>query len=245
MKTEKYATVYGSPGTRVRLAGLLRTQWPLLIGVALTGYLIRAALPQPPISIAIVGLLFLALAIGIAAAANHSRQRLQAFLKGAKGEEITARELSLLPHTFTVFHGIAIAKPLKQQGANYDFDHIVVGANGIFLIETKNWADEITIKDGELLYGGQHPTRPPLDQVKSGAKNLSEFLFKQTGKKLEVRPILCFASNNVPQGQQGAMGVLICNATRLNETITDCNDAPLTDATRKETISILRKNSEI
>ena len=45
--SQRYARIVGSPGVRVRMAGLLRTQWPLLIVVALAGYLLRAALPHP------------------------------------------------------------------------------------------------------------------------------------------------------------------------------------------------------
>jgi hypothetical protein len=54
-----YANVFGSPGTRVRMAGLLRTQWPLLIVVALAGYLLRAAAPVPRIGSTAVGVLFI------------------------------------------------------------------------------------------------------------------------------------------------------------------------------------------
>jgi len=243
-KRKRYATVYGSPGTLARLEGLIRTQWPLLAAVAVAGYLMRAAYPAPPLPLPVTGALFLLLALAVAATTVRSRSRLQAFLKGAKGEEITARQLSLLPEDYAVFHGVTIKHGRRGKHQSLDFDHVVVGPNGIFLVETKNWSDRITIKDGTLLYGEQEPSRPPLDQVKSGAKSLERFLASTTGSEIPVHPLLCFASNNLPNGQQGAVGVLICNADLLNEAIAGYNENSCSDAQRNSIISILRQHCE-
>jgi hypothetical protein len=239
-----YASVFGSPGTRVRMAGLLRTQWPLLIVVALAGYLLRAAAPTPAFSSTIAGVLFLALAVAVAAAANHSRKRLQNFIKGAKGEEAVARELALLPEAFTVFHGIASRKRgiLGQGGA--DLDHVVLGPSGTFVIETKNWNGDITIKNGELSCDGELPSRPPLAQSKAAAATLRTQLLSSCGIETEVHPILCFASNRLPIGQQGASGVLVCNADQLISVIQDANEATLSGSDQQSIISTLTQACE-
>lgn len=244
MKNKTYAKVFGSPGIRVRIAGLLQTQWPLLIVVALIGYLIRAAHPQPEIPIHIVGILFLLLAVTVAAAANHSRNRMQSFLKGAKGEEMAARELNMLPGEFTVFHGIDLIKIPSITNGITDLDHVVVGPNGVFVVETKNWSDDITIKNGTLLYAGLPPTRPPLEQVKTEAKQLQEHLKSKADIDIEIKPILCFASNNLEQGEQGAVGVIICNANRLTNVIISHNEDCISDSTQQQIIKTLRKNCE-
>ena len=241
----QYARIVGSPGTRVRMTGLLRTQWPLLIAVALTGYLLRTAIPQPPISSTLTGLLFLALAVAVAAAANHSRVRLQAFIKGARGEELTARALALLPKTFTVFHGFSPhAAGVRMQGGG-DLDHVVVGPTGVFVIETKNWSGTITIHNGELACDGIPPSRPPLDQAKSAAAALRAYLRKTTDLDIPAIPVLCFASNPLSPGQQGSTGVLVCNTDALVELILSSNDSPLADPARDAIIRTLEEGSEL
>lgn len=238
------ARVYGSPGTRVRIMGLLKTQWPLLLAVAMSGYLLRAALPWPPIGSTLAGLLFLALAIGVAAAANHSRKQLQAFLKGAKGEEVVARALAKLPASFSVFHGIAAPHTgIRPRGGN-DFDHVVVGSNGIFVIETKNWAGAVKVENGAVSCDGVPPSRPPLDQVKRAAVTLRARLYSAHGERFEVQPVLCFASNALATDRQGAAGVLVCNANTLMQTLCTAGGTPLADTNRKQITDTLRADCE-
>ena len=244
MNNKRYANVFGSPGTRVRMIGLLRTQWPLLIIVMLIGYLLGVALPYPNNTTTVTGILFIALAVAAAAAANYSRIRLQSFLKGAKGEEVTARELNLLPEAFTIFHGIATRKHGSLKSGGADLDHIVVGPNGVFVVETKNWQSTITIKDGRLLYDGEEPTRPPLEQVKTETSALGSYLKSKTGEKFQVQPVLCFASNTMPTGQQGAAGVLVCNLNQLTNVILSDNESPISDSIRHKIITTLQKDCE-
>jgi hypothetical protein len=243
--TTGYARVFGSPGARVRIAGLFRTLWPLLIVVALAGYLLRAALPVPAIGSTLAGALFLVLAAAVAAAANYSRDRLQAFLKGARGEELVARALALLPESFSVFHGLsAHARGILTQGGG-DLDHVVVGATGVFVVETKNWNGEVTIESGELLCDGDVPSRPPLDQVKCAANALRSRLQAVADEDLKVSPILCFASNCLPAGQQGAAGVIVCNADQLTTVILAEGPALLSDITQQAVIQQLQKDCEL
>jgi hypothetical protein len=218
MRKNRHAVVYGSPGARIRIVGLLRTQWPLLAVFGIAGYLIRAAIPIPQMEESMVGTLFLVLAAILAIAANYSRIRIQSFLKGAKGEELVARELGFLSDEYTVFHDITIRLP-RTAGGSANLDHIVVGPNGVFAIETKNWSDSVTISNGELLYAGQKPTRPPLEQVKTAANALREFLRLETNLDLSIRPVLCFASDSLATGEQGSVGVLICDTEHLLNTI--------------------------
>ncbi|MBT3194707.1 MAG: NERD domain-containing protein [Verrucomicrobia bacterium] len=240
----RYARVFGSPGTRVRMAGLLRTQWPLLIVVALTGYLLRAALPVPAMGSTLAGALFLVLAVAVAAAANHSRRRLQAFLKGAHGEELVARALARLPETFAVFHGIAAdSHCLLSQGGG-DLDHVVVGPAGLFVIETKNWSGDLHIENGELTADGEQPSRPPLEQVKRASSALKARLQHAAGVDIEITPILCFASNRLRSGVQGSSGVLVCNADQITSVILEFHETPLSDTTRQKLIEVLQEDCE-
>ena len=161
-----------------------------------------------------------------------------------KGEEITARELSLLPQGYTVFHGLNICRYPGLAATGSDLDHVVVGPTGIFAVETKNWSDSITIENGELLYDGITPTRPPLEQVKNEAQSLRAYLKSKTELNLEVQPVLCFASNNLPQGEQGSSGVLVCNADRLTTVILSNIENHVTDSAQQSIIETLLKICE-
>jgi hypothetical protein len=61
----------------------------------------------------------------------------RAWLKGAQGECRTARVLNSLPGNFVVFHDFH-ARSKDGRRNDWNFDHIVVGPPGVFVIDTKN-----------------------------------------------------------------------------------------------------------
>jgi hypothetical protein len=61
--------------------------------------------------------------------------------EGAEGERKTAKELfPLLDRGWHVVHDV--------EGNYGNFDHVVVGPGGLFLLETKNWRGEVEVVDG-------------------------------------------------------------------------------------------------
>jgi hypothetical protein len=65
----------------------------------------------------------------------------QMWREGAEGERRTERELRPLEASgWRVFHDV--------EGPYGNYDHIVVGERGVFLIETKNWAGEVSADGG-------------------------------------------------------------------------------------------------
>jgi hypothetical protein len=226
LSSEAHARVFGSPGERPRLTGLVRTAWPLLAVAAAGGYLLRCVAPRPDITLPVAGFLLVALAAGLAAALRAGRVRLASYVKGAKGEESVARELALLPSGFTVFHGVTLERlsGARQEG---DLDHVVVGPTGVFVIETKNWSGVIGVRDGRVLYNGREPFRPPLDQVKAGASSLRRALAAACRREVHVQPVLCFAANSVEGGVGGAAGVVLCNARSLNRALAESAESGL------------------
>ncbi len=213
----KLAHVSGSPGATPRLAGVARVLWPLF-GIALaSGYLLRAALPFPPLGLLTCGMLFLLLAGATAYLLADSDERLKAFLKGARGEEVVARELALLPSGYNVFHGVSLPGGRKSE----DIDHVVVGRNGIFAIETKSWSGEITLCEGEIRYNDEIPDRPPIEQVRHAAEVLQRAIREKTGLEAVVQPVLCFAEGDVHHGIFGSGGVVICRRGLIRDVITE------------------------
>lgn len=105
---------------------------------------------------------------------------------GAEGENRVAYALKWLPKTYLVFNNIKIKSSIEKQ----EFDNIVVGPNGIFHIETKNFGGEFgaTIrisKSGEWITykkGEEICIESPEFQLKRHDIVLQENLDKYFGK---------------------------------------------------------------
>jgi len=217
--------IVGSPGERARFAGLVRTSIPLFAGAAAGGYLVRAAAPWPPLSAPAAGLLIVALAAVLAVAVPVCRRRFSSFFKGARGEELVARELASLPAGFTVLHGVRV--PGASAVSKEDCDHVVVGPPGVFLVETKNWSGRVTVAESRLLCDGREPSRPPLEQARSGAELLGRELSARCGLELAVRPVLCFATARLPAGPIEAEGVTICDVATVAGVVSRPSGGPI------------------
>lgn len=220
MALSRFATVYGSPGQGPRTLGPLLVFWPLAPICFATGWLLHAALPFPTLSTTQAGVLFLALALILALFTVWSARRLRSFLKGAEGEEKVARILSFLPSEHTVFNDL-------QLDGGSAFDHIVVGPAGVFVIETKNWSGEITFENGQVLYNGKHPARPPLKQVKEATAALLDHLAETHCPNVPVHPVLCFVNNRPKDGVANIGGVRICTDIDLPELFENTLETPI------------------
>jgi hypothetical protein len=223
MTGRQRAQVSGSPGQHARLKGLLLATWPIFFVMLIAGYLLRSALPIPEIPQSVAGLMFIVLAILMVAFINGSERKLANFFKGAKGEETVARELAFLSSDYRVFNCVESGKEALLP-SNGDYDHIVVGPSGVFLIETKNWSGTFTLENGCILYNGKKPARPPIEQVKSASSSLRSTLSEACNDSIEVKPIICFAANTFLAGTAGSSGVIVCNLRDLNSVISDSTD---------------------
>ena len=111
---------------------------------------------------------------------------------GFNGERITGQYIQeLIADGYRVFHDI----PMKD----YNVDHVVVGPNGVFAIETKTRRKLWSAGKGraEVIYDGkslQYPEQPPenygLDAAVSRSRGLQEWLTSAVGETIMVRPIL-------------------------------------------------------
>ncbi|MBN1270017.1 MAG: NERD domain-containing protein [Kiritimatiellae bacterium] len=232
-----FARVQGSPGERPRLVGFARATWPLLIILAAAGYLLRAALPAPALSPTAIGFLLLLLCGVLAYAIVWSERRLSQFIKGARGEELVARALAFLSAEYRVFHGVSMSRGLLARRG--DYDHVVVGPTGIFVLETKNWSGLITVSDGEILCDDIEPDRPPLEQVRQGAADLRRRLQEEAGVNVTVHPVLCFAGGRLVGGTTGVEGVVVCTIHALEQVLKDSVDAPLAKDVRDRVVGFL------
>jgi hypothetical protein len=233
MDTHTHATIIGSPGEKARIAGLVRTMWPLLLCVAAAGYLLRAAFPLPALSRPAAGGLCLLLAVGVAVALAMGERRLAAFLKGARGEERVAHALAFLPAAFTIFHGVSV------RGMRTDCDHVVVGPTGVFAIETKYWSGRVSVEEGEVLYNGLRPSRSPVKQARDSARSLQTALNVPGAQPVPVLPVVCLA------GSEGVAPTHVADVAVCNErdiaALVQRREPALDDATRARVITQLRQ----
>jgi len=114
--------------------------------------------------------------------------------KGAKGEKIVAKKLKELPKKYTAIRDVKIP--------NYggDFDHVVVGPTGIYIIETKNYKPTY-IPDEDCWYhtSGRVSELNPAKQVKLQVSKLNSFLEPKMGKKLKkiIFPVISPINHNL------------------------------------------------
>ena len=228
---EDRPTILGSPGERARFSGLLRAALPLGAVLVLCGYALGALNPwQAGLSTAAKGAVILLLAAGIFFATAATQGRVEAFFKGARGEEQVAIMLATLPAVYTVLHGVELGRGGLWRGRNVD--HIVVGPTGITLVETKNWRGRVSFAEGRLTVNGADPTRPPIDQVRAEARNLADWLARQVPGAPPIRPLICFVGEAFDEGLRAVDEITICNSDRLVEAIVSATGTGLDTATR-------------
>lgn len=210
MKESPKAMVHGVPGEHARAVGVMRAIWPLLTALFCCGLFVGAVAPRVPVSVAGTG--FLLAAVLLVWAVRDGLRGIDAFFKGARGEESVAVLLSALPYGFHVFHDFACA------GAGY-IDHVVVGPNGVFAVETKCWAGEVTFDRGEIFVNGTTPSRPPLTQARASAHRLTHFLAEHVDDVPACVPVVCFASNTFRPELLAYEDAVVCNAAALQSLI--------------------------
>jgi hypothetical protein len=233
--SSQFASVYGSPGEAPRVLGLLRAFWPLLLVCLVTGYLLRATLPVPVLTLSHIGILFFLLAAGTGVLLAWGDRRLGNYLKGAKGEEWVAHELAFLPRDYSVFNG------LRFGGGKQNFDHVIVGPSGVFVVETKNWKGSVEFREGKLYAGGKEPSRPPLRQVKDATAELVAFLDDSGNGGVPVHSVLCFISTELPEEVMNVNGVVVCTGPRLVEVLQEEFGELLSESTHSTLVNEFRQ----
>ena len=161
-------------------------------------------------------------------------RRLGNFLKGAKGEEWVAHELAFLSSDYAVFNG------LRLGGGKQNFDHIVVGPAGVFVVETKNWKGSVEFRDGKLYAEGKEPSRPPLKQVKAAPAELVNFLDDSGSGTLPVHSVLCFLGTRLPEEIMNVNGVVVCTGQRLIDVLQETFEEPISESTREQVVKELK-----
>jgi hypothetical protein len=122
----------------------------------------------------------------------HTDER--AWRQGAVGERKVGKLLDKLPRDrWKVFNDVS----LGSDGVNVD--HLVIGAGGVFTINTKNLSGKVWLGSRALLVSGQKTTY--LRAAAAEARKVSQRLTAATGDAVEVTPVI----------------LLICEELTVNE----------------------------
>ena len=116
---------------------------------------------------------------------------------GENGEQYVGQTLEkdMRPLGYDVFHDVVIKKGKRQ----FNLDHVLIGPNGVYVVETKAWrkaekgSPEIEYKDGRLYKMGQEIKDDAVREVISLAKAANTLFFELTGRAYYVKPILVVA----------------------------------------------------
>lgn len=117
------------------------------------------------------------------------------------GEKIVGESLDLLREKgYIVFHDII--------GGDFNVDHVIVGQNGVFTIETKTVSKppggEIQYDGEKIIIDGFSLDRDPIVQAKAQANWLKELLNDLTGKNLHIQPVILYPGWFVSPQPKGA-----------------------------------------
>ena len=201
------ADIHGLPGEWARVKGMVLGLWPLFIAFTVAGFSLAVWLLVAPGTGAILFALSLA---AVYCLLLKGMRRVERFFKGARGEEKVSAALRNLPSGYHVFNDyVAEGKHI---------DHVVVGPSGVFSVETKCWAGELSIEEGQILINGRLPSRLPVPQALREAGYVKAAL-ERLGWTGKVIPVLAFASDNFRSHALELNGTLVLNSSELTSTI--------------------------
>jgi accessory gene regulator protein AgrB len=109
------------------------------------------------------------------------------YRKGALGEALVSDVLDALPDGYYVFHDSTHA----SFGGN--IDHLVVGPQGVFNIDTKNWTGTVSLGAGNaLLLNGQPVTKPAVAILNKNSLELSDKIRALANVACYVQSVMVF-----------------------------------------------------
>ena len=187
------ATIFGTSGESAFNQYQRKATWVfgvllgLLVAVAFSvGYLVgtkgKLGVVVIPLTLAIVALIVWILRV-LDAKFRHSLN----YRKGALGEILVSDVLDALPDGYYVFHDSTHA----SFGGN--IDHLVVGPQGVFNIDTKNWTGTVSLSaDNVLLLNGHPASQPAVAIINKNSLAMSDKIKAFTNGTCYVQSVMVF-----------------------------------------------------
>ncbi len=130
----------------------------------------------------------------------------QKFSRGFSGEKDIKKELTELPDTYSVFHGVVLD---KTKG---DIDFVLVGQKGVFSLEVKSIGGNIGYDGSQLTINEKIMTgKNYLDQAYGEARAVAQFFRRHLNVDIYVKPVLLFSNQyaSVPFGDEPVDNVYV------------------------------------
>lgn len=163
----------------------------------------------------IVWLIFAGLVLILERKGLVLRKRILHAFVGAKSEQVVADALQTLPHDYHVFHDLEFP--------GFNIDHVVLGPNGLFLIETKSQSGAITQQNNVLFRNGKKFFKNFLKQTWRQTYALRDHLGPEYLTGFSIGPVLCFTNGYVTiRGQ--VQGITVLNVQFLTPYILSSQD---------------------
>ena len=152
---------------------------------------------QPP---AAMGCAVLATGAVCALAVRWMRKRAAILQSGLSGERKTVSILRTLPNEYHIL----VNPVLTVRGQTAELDAVVIGKNGVFIVETKNHTGVITGKTdaewwSQKKRSGAQSMKNPLLQLERQHRVVTRVL-SEAGISCPVRSFVCFANPNARVG---------------------------------------------
>jgi hypothetical protein len=146
----------------------------------------------PPIMFPLIGipLPWFYLSMALWTISSSFLYRYQNLRRGFSGERKVADALKGLDDSYYVLHDVLLDPNLGN------IDHILIGPNGVFVIETKNYSGEI-VCEGDRWYRVYGERKSPIKSISIQAKRNAVILrnvLKRKGISRWVRPLLVFTN---------------------------------------------------
>jgi hypothetical protein len=168
-----------------------------------------------------------------------------AYRLGFHGERFVAEELNqLMSDGFRVFHDVPFGK--------YNIDHVLVGPNGVFFIETKTKRKRTAHGEEKhkVLFDGTRLTFPrgkwdteALDQARLNAKTLSQWLSSATADQITAHAILTIPGWFVERSARS--DVYVTNPKQIRSFVLNLTENPLTPAEIQRAVHQLEEKCKL
>lgn len=128
---------------------------------------------------------------------KKTQREVSSWQLGENGEQYVGQTLEkdMRPLSYDVFHDVVI----KKDKRTFNLDHVLIGPNGVYVVETKAWrkpvkgSPEIEYKDGHLCKMGHVVKDDAVKEAVSLAREANRLFHDLTGRSYYVKPILVIA----------------------------------------------------
>ncbi len=174
----------------------------------------------------LLGLLFVATLLFSIMRIRRCWNTMRKIQRGIDGERYVAQiiERDLIPSGYRALHDL----PFEKDGRKFNIDHLLIGPNGVFCIETKTWSkpfrgETIATYDGsEILLNGVSRCGNAVGQARALAKFAEEQIKKLTGISVKVHSFVVCVGWFVRRTCAEPPDVLVVNEEALSAFVKAC-----------------------